>query len=70
MSISVSFRHRGDDESAGDESATEATDRVAHRRRNFDDLCGNQNVQDTFNMVQFERIRRERSSRPRDSERR
>ena len=28
--------------------------------------CGNQNVQDTFNMVQFERIRREGSARPRD----
>ena len=25
------------------------------------DLCGNQNVQDTFTMVQFERIRSERS---------
>ena len=30
------------------------------------DQCGNQNVQDTFNMVQCERIRREGSPRPRD----
>ena len=30
------------------------------------DLCGNQNVQDTFNMVQCERIRRGGSARPRD----
>jgi len=28
--------------------------------------CGNQNVQDTFNMVQFERIWGARSARPRD----
>ena len=32
--------------------------------------CGNQNVQDTFNMVQFERIWRERTPRPRDLEQR
>ena len=42
-------------------------DEVDHAvERPRDDLCGNQNVQDTFNMVYLEQMWQEGSARPRD----